>query len=133
MENSNVTSLVVVDANKFGVVQRGGVNDNFTKIEFYFVPQTAVGDPTKKLVWFPLYRKELTLKQAKNEIFYFKKYDRTTGTFGETFDLETNFSNEILRPLSRTAGSTQIDGYIAIKYVAVPNTAYDATKLPTSK
>lgn len=127
MESSNVTLVAsAVNPLLFGRIQRGGVNDNFVQIEFFAVPDTASGDPTREFLYFISYRKELTVAQATNSRYYLQKWNQEKRDFDPTFDLETNFDNELLRPLSRTRGSTKIDGYIATKYVRVPNSAYKA-------
>jgi hypothetical protein len=142
MENSNVTSVVEVSAVSqasavnpllFGVIQKGGVNDNFVQIEFFAVPSTLSGDPTKEFLYVLAYRKELTSKQAERDTFYFQTYNKDTGEFGDVFNKPTNFANEILRPFSHTLGSKKLTGYVASKYVRVVNTAYKPTSLITTK
>jgi len=127
MESSNVTqSVSAVNPLRFGVIQLGGASDNFTEIEYFQVPETATGDSTKEFLYFASYRKKLTLAQAEKSRYFLQKWNKENKAFESTFDLETNFANELLRPLSNTKNSAKIDGYIATKYVRVLNSAYKA-------
>lgn len=130
MDNSNVTlstptevAVRQVNPSLYDVVQLAGPNDNFVKIIFFKVPETTVTDPTKEFDYLPMYRKQVTLEQAKQEIVYLQKWLKDEKKFDDKFDVESNLAGELFRAISDTRNG-KITGFWSTKLVRVPNSAY---------